>query len=51
MKGIEAASAIKGMMPQVPIVLFTLYGEAVENMAIRAFFRELDLVHNWCTIS
>ena len=29
MNGIEAASVIKGMLPQVPIVLFTLYGEAV----------------------
>jgi hypothetical protein len=31
MKGIEAASAIKGMMPQVPTVLFTLYGEAITS--------------------
>ena len=27
MNGIEAASVIKGMMPEVPIVLFTLYRE------------------------
>jgi CheY-like chemotaxis protein len=29
MNGIEAASVIKGMMPEVPIVLFTLYRETV----------------------
>jgi CheY-like chemotaxis protein len=29
LNGIEAASAIKGMMPQVPIILFTFYGAAV----------------------
>jgi CheY-like chemotaxis protein len=33
LNGIEAASAIKGMMPQVPIVLFTLYGAAVGDNA------------------
>jgi CheY-like chemotaxis protein len=33
MNGIDAASAIKGMMPQVPIVLFTLYGAAVGDNA------------------
>ena len=31
MNGIEAASVIKGMMPRVPIVLFTVYTEAVGN--------------------
>lgn len=31
MNGIEAASVIKGMMPQVPIVLFTMYKEVVGN--------------------
>jgi DNA-binding NarL/FixJ family response regulator len=31
MNGIEAASVIKGMMPQVSIVLFTMYKEAVGN--------------------
>jgi CheY-like chemotaxis protein len=37
LNGIEAASAIKGMMPQVPIVLFTLYGAAVgDNRPISA---------------
>jgi DNA-binding NarL/FixJ family response regulator len=36
MNGIEAASAIKGVMPQVPIVLFTLYGEAVGNAPVSA---------------
>jgi len=34
MNGIEAASVIKGMLPQVPIVLFTLYGEAVGNTTV-----------------
>jgi DNA-binding NarL/FixJ family response regulator len=29
MNGIEAASVIKGLMPEVPIVLFTLYRETV----------------------
>lgn len=29
MNGIEAASVIKGMMPEVPIVLFTLYRESI----------------------
>ena len=29
MNGIEAASVIKGMMPQVSIVLFTMYKETV----------------------
>jgi CheY-like chemotaxis protein len=29
MNGIEAASVIKGMMPKVPIVLFTLYRESI----------------------
>ena len=29
MNGIEAASVIKGMMPKVPIVLFTLYRENI----------------------
>jgi CheY-like chemotaxis protein len=33
LNGIEAASAIKGMMPQVPIILFTLYGAAVGDKA------------------
>ena len=33
MNGIEAASKIKGMMPQVPIILFTLYGAAVGDNA------------------
>jgi len=31
MNGIEAASVIKGMMPQVSIVLFTMYKEEVGN--------------------
>jgi len=31
MNGIEAASVIKGMMPQVSIVLFTMYKETVGN--------------------
>jgi len=31
MNGIEAASAIKGLMPQVLIVLFTMYKETVGN--------------------
>src|ERR1700687_3565385 len=31
MNGIEAASVIKGMMPQLPIVLFTMYKETVGN--------------------
>jgi DNA-binding NarL/FixJ family response regulator len=31
MNGINAASVIKGMMPQVSIILFTMYGEAVGN--------------------
>jgi DNA-binding NarL/FixJ family response regulator len=31
MNGIETASVIKGMMPQVPIVLFTMYKETVGN--------------------
>lgn len=31
MNGIEAASVIKGLMPQVQIVLFTMYKEAVGN--------------------
>ena len=34
MNGIEAASVIKGMMPRVPIVLFTLYAEAASNMPV-----------------
>jgi CheY-like chemotaxis protein len=33
MNGIDAASAIKDMMPQVPIILFTLYGAAVGDKA------------------
>jgi len=36
MNGIEAASAIKDMLPQVPLVLFTLYGEAVGNAPVSA---------------
>ena len=31
MNGITAASAIKGLMPQVPIVLFTMYKETLGN--------------------
>jgi DNA-binding NarL/FixJ family response regulator len=31
MNGIEAASVIKGLMPEVPIVLFTMYKEEVGN--------------------
>jgi two-component system, chemotaxis family, chemotaxis protein CheY len=31
MNGIEAASVIKGMMPRVSIVLFTMYKETVGN--------------------
>jgi two-component system, chemotaxis family, chemotaxis protein CheY len=31
MNGIEAASVIKGMMPHVSIVLFTMYKETVGN--------------------
>jgi len=27
MNGVEAASVLKGMMPQVPIILFTMYNE------------------------
>jgi len=33
MNGTEAASVIKDMLPQVPIVLFTLYGAAVGTNA------------------
>jgi CheY-like chemotaxis protein len=29
MNGVEAASVIKGMLPKVPIVLFTLYRESI----------------------
>lgn len=31
MDGIKAASVIKGLMPQVPIVLFTMYKETLGN--------------------
>ena len=34
MNGIEAASVIKGMMPRVPIVLFTLYAETASNIPV-----------------
>ena len=34
MNGIEAASAIKRMMPRVPVVLFTLYAETVRNVRV-----------------
>jgi DNA-binding NarL/FixJ family response regulator len=36
MNGAEAASVIKGMMPQVLIVLFTLYKETLGNAVISA---------------
>jgi two-component system chemotaxis response regulator CheY len=36
MNGIEAALVIKGMLPRLPIVLFTLYGEAVANAQVSA---------------
>jgi DNA-binding NarL/FixJ family response regulator len=29
MNGVEAASVLKGMMPKVPIILFTMYNEAL----------------------
>ena len=29
MNGVEAASVLKGLMPQVPIILFTMYNEAL----------------------
>ena len=29
MNGVEAASVLKGLMPQVPIVLYTMYDDAV----------------------
>ena len=29
MNGVEAASVIRGLMPQVPIVLYTMYDDAV----------------------
>jgi DNA-binding NarL/FixJ family response regulator len=31
MNGVEAASVLKGVMPGVPIVLFTMYEEALGN--------------------
>jgi DNA-binding NarL/FixJ family response regulator len=31
MNGVEAASVLKGVMPGVPIVLFTMYKEALGN--------------------
>src|SRR6202171_1000412 len=31
MNGVEAASVLKGVMPSVPIVLFTMYEEALGN--------------------
>jgi DNA-binding NarL/FixJ family response regulator len=31
MNGVEAASVLKGMMPRVPIVIFTLYKESLGN--------------------
>jgi DNA-binding NarL/FixJ family response regulator len=34
MNGIEAALVIKGMMPRVPIVLFTLYAETASNIPV-----------------
>jgi DNA-binding NarL/FixJ family response regulator len=34
MNGIEAASVIKGIMPQVLIVLFTLYKETLGNAVV-----------------
>jgi CheY-like chemotaxis protein len=34
MNGIEAASVIKGIMPQVLIVLFTLYRETLGNAVV-----------------
>lgn len=37
--GIQAASVLKNMMPNVRIVLFTMYGEAVRNA-----FRSLNCV-------
>ncbi|MHB8501574.1 MAG: response regulator [Candidatus Acidiferrales bacterium] len=45
--GIEAASLIKGMMPQVPIDLFTMYEETVGNasaspVGIHAVLSKLD---------
>ena len=47
MNGIEAASVIKGMMPQVSIVLFTMYKETVGNamasaVGIDAVLSKLD---------
>jgi DNA-binding NarL/FixJ family response regulator len=36
MNGIEAARVIKGMMPQMLIVLFTLYEETVGNALVSA---------------
>jgi DNA-binding NarL/FixJ family response regulator len=36
MNGIEAASVIRGMMPQVLIVLFTLYRETLGNAVVSA---------------
>jgi DNA-binding NarL/FixJ family response regulator len=36
MNGIEAATVIKGLMPQVLIVLFTLYAETVGNALVSA---------------
>jgi hypothetical protein len=44
MKGTEAASAIKGMMPQVPRVLFTLYGEAITS-SLDNHFQQLYRSH------
>jgi DNA-binding NarL/FixJ family response regulator len=36
MNGVEAASVLKGMMPKVPIVLFTLYKETVGDAVASA---------------
>jgi DNA-binding NarL/FixJ family response regulator len=36
MNGVEAASVIKNMMPQVLIVLFTLYKETLGNAVVSA---------------
>jgi DNA-binding NarL/FixJ family response regulator len=42
MNGIEAASALKGMMPNVPIILFTMYSDSLTKSTTEAV--HVDLV-------
>jgi DNA-binding NarL/FixJ family response regulator len=47
MNGVEAASVLKGLMPRVPIVLFTLYSEMLgksltSTIGIDAVLSKLD---------